>query len=346
MSDSAPITASPRFDSSVDDVPSVQYVRPPGPVASIRESGLDDGSAQRVAVVVPVYNRPTLVLRALASIVAQSRRPDTVIVVDDGSTDDTAASAREWLRLNAGFAWRVLTIANGGPAAARNAGLDLVCRDHHLIAFLDSDDEWPEDFIAAGAAALGLHPAAVGAVADRQTIRDGALFSHEVMSAFTTAPVLFVLEFGGGLVQCCLFRMAAVRRAGGFETRWRTGEDARLLFDLIPQGPFVHSPGAAVRIHQRTSAVESGDAPSMSLSSMRDHWVWSDQMDRLIRRLPRSIRLAHQARISRVMALRWTYTRRHLRDGGFWFLSLRARWRRMVWLRRERRAVGRAPGAA
>lgn len=300
----------------------------------------------RVAVVVPVHNRPTLVLRALASIAAQSRRPDTVIVIDDGSTDDTAASAREWLRGNAVFAWHVLSTPNGGPAAARNVGLERVCRDHDLIAFLDSDDEWPEDFIAAGAAALDLHPAAVGAVADRQTIRDGVPFSHEVMSAFTTEPVLFVLEFGGGLVQCCLLRMTAVRRAGGFEPRWRTGEDARLLFDLVPQGSFVHSSGAPVRIHQRTSAVESGDAPSISLSSMRDHWVWSDQMDRLIRRLPPSIRRAQHAGICRVMALRWTYTRRHLRDGGFWFLSLRARWRRTVWLRRERRAARRAPGFA
>lgn len=300
----------------------------------------------RVAVVVPVHNRPTLVRRALASIAAQSLRPATVIVVDDGSTDETAESAREWLAGNAGFPWRVVTIRNGGPAAARNAGFEFVCHDHELVAFLDSDDEWPEDFLAAGAAALGRDPAAVGAVADRQTIRDGAPFVHDVMSVFTADPILFILEFGGGLVQCCLFRTDAVRKAGGFEARWRTGEDARLLFDLVLQGPFVHSAGAAVRIHQRSPEADARDAPSISLTSLKDHWIWADQMDRMIAALPPPVRRARHAAICRIMALRWTYTRMHLRDGGFWFLSLRARWRRRLWRWRDRRAARRAARAA
>jgi len=342
MSDPAPYTVAPKHESAIADASAGQHARPSCPGGSVRTPGRDEGATERIAVVVPVHNRPTLVRRALASIAAQSRLPDTVIVVDDGSTDGTADSAREWLQDNAGFAWRILTIPNGGPAAARNAGFDPVCRDHHLVAFLDSDDEWPQDFIAAGVAALDRDPAAVGAVADRQTIRDGAPFAYDVMSVFAAEPVLFVLEFGGGLVQCCLFRVAAVRKVGGFDPRWRTGEDARLLFDLIPQGPFVHSDGAPVRIHQRTSAAESRDAPSISLSSMRDHWIWSDQMDRLIAELPPAIRRDRHAGICRIMAVRWTYTRRHLRDGGFWFLALRARWRRMVWQRRDRRASRRA----
>jgi glycosyltransferase involved in cell wall biosynthesis len=347
MSDPAPLNSS-RGHSSFDDIQIGWQPSAPQPLedGNVPQAGAGEAVQGRVAVVVPVYNRPTLVRRALASIACQSLRPATVIVVDDGSTDETAASAGEWLRENADFAWRVVTIRNGGPAAARNAGFDLVSRDHDLVAFLDSDDEWPEDFLAAAAAALDGDPLAVGAVADRQTIRDGAPFAYDVMSAFTADPVLFVLEFGGGLVQCCLFRTAAVRAAGGFEARWRTGEDAKFLFDLVPQGPFVHSAGAAVRIHQRSPDIDARDAASISLSSMRDHWIWSDQMDRLIARLLPPVRRARYAGICRIMALRWSYTRRHLRDGGFWFLSLRARWRRTLWRSRDRRAAGRSTGRA
>jgi glycosyltransferase involved in cell wall biosynthesis len=348
MSDPS-LSISSQGDAFFDALPADPQPRAPYPAEADSVTAAADAVLpvpERVAVVVPVHNRPTLVRRALASIAGQSLRPATVIVVDDGSTDDTADSAREWLQHNADFAWRVVTTRNGGPAAARNAGFDLVWRDHDLVAFLDSDDEWPDDFLAAGAAALDGDPVAVGAVADRQTIRDGAPFAYDVMSAFTADPVLFVLEFGGGLVQCCLFRTAAVRKAGGFEARWRTGEDARLLFDMVPLGPFVHSAGAAVRIHQRSPATDTREASSISLASMRDHWIWSDQMDRLIAALPPQLRHARYAAICRVMAVRWTYTRRHLRDGGFWFLSLRARWRRMIWQRRDRRAARRATGQA
>jgi O-antigen biosynthesis protein len=90
-----------------------------------------------VSVVIPTFNRADLVLRAIRSVLAQDYPAMEVLVVDDASTDDTAA------RVEALGDRRVRLLRqgkNGGVARARNAGMEAAEGD--LIAFLDSDDEW------------------------------------------------------------------------------------------------------------------------------------------------------------------------------------------------------------
>lgn len=93
-----------------------------------------------MSIVVPVKNRATLVLRTLGSIKAQSWRPLRVIVVDNGSTDGTSDSVREWIEKNReeNFEVTLLEELKPGAAAARNAGLEAV--DTRLMMFFDSDD--------------------------------------------------------------------------------------------------------------------------------------------------------------------------------------------------------------
>jgi glycosyltransferase involved in cell wall biosynthesis len=91
-----------------------------------------------VTVVIPTYNRATLVPRAVASALANTGPGDEVIVVDDGSTDDTEAALAP-LRDRI----RYVRAPHGGAGAARNHGIRLAC--HPLVAFLDSDDEWLPD---------------------------------------------------------------------------------------------------------------------------------------------------------------------------------------------------------
>jgi glycosyltransferase involved in cell wall biosynthesis len=91
----------------------------------------------RVSVVSPTYNSAGLVVEAVRSALAQTHAPSEVLVVDDGSTDDT----RE--RLAAlGPPVRYFRQENQGVAAARNRGLREATGD--LIAFLDADDVWHE----------------------------------------------------------------------------------------------------------------------------------------------------------------------------------------------------------
>lgn len=90
-----------------------------------------------VSTVIPVYNRPGLVRSAVASILAQTYRPIEVILVDDGSTDETP-QVLDWLAAEHPDTIRVIHKENGGPGLAREAGRQLA--QGEFIQYLDSDD--------------------------------------------------------------------------------------------------------------------------------------------------------------------------------------------------------------
>jgi len=92
-----------------------------------------------VSVIIPTYNRWQVLQRAIDSVLAQSTAADEIIVVDDGSTDNT----RDLLLSTYGEHIRVMSQPNKGVSAARNAGLKISSGD--WIALLDSDDEWLPD---------------------------------------------------------------------------------------------------------------------------------------------------------------------------------------------------------
>ncbi|MET0376523.1 MAG: glycosyltransferase family A protein, partial [Rhizorhabdus sp.] len=91
-------------------------------------------------VVIPCYDRAHVVADAVASVVAQDHPPTRVVVVDDGSRDDSAAVIRRVAARHPGLVQAVLLPRNGGASNARNAGI-ASCRSP-WTAFLDSDDVW------------------------------------------------------------------------------------------------------------------------------------------------------------------------------------------------------------
>ena len=102
----------------------------------------------RISVVLPVYNRASYVGEAIESVLGQTRPPDELIVVDDGSTDDSVAVVERWARPSL----RVVRQENRGIGGARNSGLREVTGD--LVAFIDSDDLWERDKLERQAAAM------------------------------------------------------------------------------------------------------------------------------------------------------------------------------------------------
>jgi len=100
-------------------------------------SGFERGVEGLVSTVIPVHNRPGMLREAVASVIAQTYRPIEVLVVDDGSTDQTPAVAEELARDHPDEV-RVLRQANGGPGQARESGR-LAARGE-FVQYLDSDD--------------------------------------------------------------------------------------------------------------------------------------------------------------------------------------------------------------
>ena len=88
-----------------------------------------------VSVVIPTYNYGSFIATAIRSVLGQTRPPDEIIVVDDGSTDDTRHSVS-----NFGESVKYFYQANNGVSVARNRGVEESTGD--LIAFLDADDFW------------------------------------------------------------------------------------------------------------------------------------------------------------------------------------------------------------
>lgn len=91
---------------------------------------------------IPAFNVEDCITDAVDSVLAQRRPPDEVIVVDDGSTDETARRIERY-----GSAVRYLRQDNAGPSAARNHGITAAAGE--WIAFLDSDDVWLPEKLAA-----------------------------------------------------------------------------------------------------------------------------------------------------------------------------------------------------
>ncbi len=139
------------------------------------------------SVIVPTYNRGHLLPRALNSIAAQTQTPLEVIVVDDGSTDDTIAILRrEYPDVV------IFEETHRGVSAARNRGIQASRGD--WIAFLDSDDEWLPEKLARQNAALVSTPTILLCHTEEVWIRNGVRVN----------PMKKHAKRGGGIFEDCL----------------------------------------------------------------------------------------------------------------------------------------------
>lgn len=105
---------------------------------------MSEAAGAVVSVIMPTYNSEAFLGEAIASVVAQTYPHWELIVIDDGSTDGTAAVVSEFAALEPRA--RVIRQENAGPAAARNRGI--ASARGRWVAFLDADDLWREDKLA------------------------------------------------------------------------------------------------------------------------------------------------------------------------------------------------------
>ena len=93
-----------------------------------------------VSVVIPVYNSSEYIARTIESVLAQTHKPDEIIVVDDGSTDETRQKVTQYEPKV-----KYIYQTNAGTSAARNTGIKTSSSE--WIAFLDADDEWLPEYL-------------------------------------------------------------------------------------------------------------------------------------------------------------------------------------------------------
>ena len=101
----------------------------------------------KFSVIIPLYNKAPYIRKALESVFAQTYTDFELIIVDDGSTDNSASIAEEFIRTSrlSPFAFRLIKQSNAGVSAARNTGVAASSGEN--IAFLDADDWWEPTYL-------------------------------------------------------------------------------------------------------------------------------------------------------------------------------------------------------
>jgi glycosyltransferase involved in cell wall biosynthesis len=204
----------------------------------------------RVSVILPTFNRATLVGRAIASVLAQTDPDFELIVVDDGSRDETAAVVD---RFAADRRVRSLVLpANRGAAAARNVGV--AESRGRFIAFQDSDDEWLPDKLERHLAAFAGAPEVGVVYSDMQRVLfDGTSRYHrspDITDDRLIDPRKRFYRVCGLGIQSTVIRREAFDLAGRFNELFPALEDLELFIRLSRRVRFLHLPLPLVRYHE------------------------------------------------------------------------------------------------
>jgi len=193
-------------------------------------------SRPTIGVVIPAHDAGSTLASTLASVAAQEDGPDEVVVVDDASSDDTAAVAR-----SAGVA--VLASPAPGAAAARNHGIASMDTDY--VAFLDADDAWEPGYCATARALLGRTPVDL-LVAQRVDVgADGVRVERRVAAGGLSAAGL--LRHNPIATSGVVVSRRVLQHAGGFDEEARYCEDLDLWVRLLAGGARVAESPAEVR---------------------------------------------------------------------------------------------------
>ena len=112
----------------------------------------------KFSIIIPLYNKAPYIRKALETVCAQTYRDYEIIVVNDGSTDDSAVVAESYLQHAEGICYTIISQDNAGVAAARNRGVKHASGQY--MAFLDADDWWEPDYLARMAELIADYPEA------------------------------------------------------------------------------------------------------------------------------------------------------------------------------------------
>ena len=240
----------------------------------------------KISAVIPTYNNAAYIAEAVESILAQTHPVDEIIVVDDGSSDNTEALIEAITKKTGKLAY--IKQANQGPSSARNTGIEAASGD--WIAFLDADDLWTVDKIAQQIAALDSEPSLKLIAADMsemdqggKTIVASVLAKHQLLEQFKTLAGSAVPRAMAALLTknfiptgTVLVERACLIAAGGFNTDIRFGEDLELWAKIAADHPITCLPQVLMQRRQHGNNATQSTGPMLEglvdvAQSLR-HW--------------------------------------------------------------------------
>ena len=215
------------------------------------------GAALLVTVVIPCYNQAHFLGEAIESVLSQSYPNFEILVVDDGSTDDTSEVATRYPRV------RCIRQENRGLAGARNTGIGHA-RGEYLV-FLDADDRLLPEALEAGVRELEAHPecAFVSSRCDN-IAADGSPFPPPARLHVEGDHYLALLR------RCyiwppavVMFRRWVFEAVGGFDTSLRSSEDYDMYLRVARRFPVCNHEEVVAEYRRRHGANMSGDRARM-----------------------------------------------------------------------------------
>ena len=217
----------------------------------------------RVAVVIPAFNRAGVLHEAVSSALSQTWRDLEIVVVDDGSTDDTGALMRD--RFGADHRVKYIRQEHAGPGAARNRGIRATAGE--LVAFLDSDDLWLPDKIEAQVRRLDAEPQAPFCFCDRvldARTMSGSRFRAAGFAGDTTLRGIVEKNFPLS-TPSVVIRRAVLDRVGLFDETLLRAQDWDLWIRALAVAPAVYV--------DRALTVVRPQPDSISRTGMLEKWI-------------------------------------------------------------------------
>jgi glycosyltransferase involved in cell wall biosynthesis len=215
----------------------------------------------KVSVIIPTYNRGRFVGKAIESVLDQNFDDFEVIVVDDGSTDNTHQTLQRY-----GNRIRYIYQENAGASAARNTGIKAARGE--WLAFLDSDDEWMPGYLAKQIQRAGEVPGLCMQTTDCTFFNlDGRSHTYFEMNGTLAEfkgddylvfrePFSFIVKHGPWQVGATIIRVEAIKKAGLFDPNLNLSEDFDLMARVALLGSFAVVKEALVNIHRRSESIE------------------------------------------------------------------------------------------
>ncbi|MDD7342651.1 MAG: glycosyltransferase family A protein [Bacteroidales bacterium] len=219
-------------------------------------------SPHSLSVIIPVRNRASVVGRTLESVAAQTVPPRELILVDNGSTDDTAAVLRSFAHSHPELHVAVASEPQPGACAARNRGLAMASGE--WVAFFDSDDVMHPTLLESYRRCIASHGTDAGVVMVQGRIigTDGRLLRR--MPLFGTDCLAQHVLHGMLSTQCYAARRSLVMAVGGWDTTLPRWQDYELGVRLLLSGARVAVAGSRVLVDVMRSGEESITGTSFS----------------------------------------------------------------------------------